>query len=87
MFELQSLKISAWYLYSFSRKALDKETEKSTISRTGSDVTTRDFKLIYSRSMPTIPENFMKIRPRVFELSSKKKKKNNNNNREKETEE
>ena len=37
--------------------------------------------------MPTIPENFMRIRPGVFEFSSKKKKKNNNNNREKETEE
>ena len=39
--------------------------------------------------MPTIPENFMRIRPGVFEFSSKKKKNNNNNNnnREKETEE
>ena len=36
--------------------------------------------------MPTIPENFMRIRPGVFEFSSKKKN-NNNNNREKETEE
>jgi len=38
--------------------------------------------------MPTIPENFMRIRPGVFEFSSKKKNNNNNNNnREKETEE
>ena len=44
---------------------------KSAIFQTGSDVS----------KIPTYPENFMKIRPRVWEKTSKKKKKN----KEKET--
>ena len=49
---------------------------KSSIFRTGSDVTTQ--KIIFGQARPiyTIPENFMKIRPGVLEKSSKKKKKN-----------
>ena len=49
---------------------------RSSISRTGSDVTTR--KIIFGQARPiyTIPENFMKIRSGVLEKSSKKKKNN-----------
>ena len=47
------------------------------------DVSKCRLEILYYRTIPPIPENFMKIRPRVWEISVKK----NNNNREKETEE
>ena len=59
----------------------DKEIRKSTKSPTGSDVSKIRLDNFYSRPMPTIPENFMKIRPRVQEKSSKKIKNNNNQTR------
>ena len=52
----------------------DKEIRKSTKSPTGSDVSKIRLDNFYSRPMPTIPENFMKIRPGVLEKWSKKKK-------------
>ena len=55
----------------------DKEIRKSTKSPTGSDVSKIRLDNFYSRPISTIPENFMKIRPRISEKSSKK---NNNNN-------
>ena len=60
---------------------VDKEIRKSTKSPTGSDVSKIRLDNFYSRPMPTIPENFMKIRPRVQEKSSKKNKNNNNQTR------
>ena len=56
---------------------------KSSISQTGSDdVITRNIIFGLSRPIYTIPENFMKIRPGVWEKSSKIK----NNNISKENE-
>ena len=52
---------------------------KSSISQTGSDVITQKIIFGLSRPMYTIPENFMKIRPGVWEKSSKVK--NNNNSK------
>ena len=59
---------------------------KSSISQTVIDAITRKIIFGLSRTIYTIPENFMKIRPNVWEISSKIKK-NNNNSKEKETEE
>ena len=59
----------------------DKEIRKSTKSPTGSDVSKIRLNNFYTRPMPTIPENFMKIRQRVQEKSSKKHKKNQTRSR------
>ena len=48
---------------------------KSSISPPGSDVITRKIIFGLYRPIYTIPENFMKVRPGVFEKWSKKKKK------------
>ena len=57
---------------------------KLAIFQSGSDISNIRHDIFYSRPIPTIPENFIKIRPRVREKS---RRKNNNNNREQETEE
>ena len=46
---------------------------KSAIFQTGSVVFKIRFEIFYSRTIPTIPENFMKIYRRVWEKSNKKK--------------
>ena len=48
---------------------------KSAIFQTGSDVSKIRLDNFLPCPMPTYPENFMKIRPRVCEKTSKKKKK------------
>ena len=45
---------------------------KSAIFQTGSVVLKSRLEIFYSRTIPTIPENFMKIYRRVWEKSSKK---------------
>ena len=80
IFCLSSLKLSNVYLYPFWRTDLDKMTypkiSKSAIFQTGSDVSKIWLDNFLPCPIPTYPENFMKIRPRVWEKTSKKKKKN-----------
>ena len=67
-------------LYLFCRTDLDKMTylkiSKSAIFQTGSDVSKIRLDNFLPCPIPTYPENFIKIRPRVWEKTSKKKKKN-----------
>ena len=61
------------FLCSLWEKRWTRKKRKSAIFQSGSDVSNIRPKFFFSRLLPTIPENFMKIRPRVWKNRVRKK--------------